>query len=171
MRCTFEDCNAELHKKTRSGFCSRHRRVIYTRKWSAEHKEYFAERYQQDKSKIRARLDAISREQKSLKNKKWYEKNKEHAKQVSAQWAKNNPHKRAATFAKYRATKLQAIPKWLSDSQLKAIESIYKSCPVGYEVDHMVPLQGKEVRGLHVPWNLQYLTVSDNRQKSNKAGK
>jgi hypothetical protein len=142
---------------------------MYTRAWSSKHREYFAERYQQDKDEIRARIDAVPKEQKSLKDKKWYQRNKEHVKETSTRWAKNNPHKRAAGSAKYRATKLQATPDWLSTEQLKEIENLYKNCPVGHEVDHIVPLQGKEVRGLHVPWNLQYLTISKNRQKSNKA--
>jgi len=68
-----------------------------------------------------------------------------------------------------RARKLQATPKWLSKEQIQTIKDIYFKCPIGYHVDHIVPLSSKEVNGLHVPWNLQYLPGIVNKIKSNKA--
>jgi 5-methylcytosine-specific restriction endonuclease McrA len=61
--------------------------------------------------------------------------------------------------------KMLATPVWVDEDEL---ESVYLNCPNGYAVDHIVPLQGKNVSGLHVPWNLQYLTRSDNSKKKNK---
>lgn len=66
--------------------------------------------------------------------------------------------------AKYRAVKLQALPKWADTA---AITQFYRSCPEGYHVDHIIPLQGKYVCGLHVLNNLQYLSISDNCSKGN----
>lgn len=64
----------------------------------------------------------------------------------------------------YQVMKHQRIPKW---ADLKAIRRFYEACPKGYEVDHIIPLMGKNVCGLHVLENLQYLTIFENRSKGN----
>lgn len=56
-------------------------------------------------------------------------------------------------------------PKWANKDKIK---EIYKNRPKGFDVDHIIPLQGKFVSGLHVENNLQYLTVKENRSKYNK---
>lgn len=66
--------------------------------------------------------------------------------------------------AKRHAAKLQRTPIW---SETEAIKNFYANCPEGYEVDHIIPLQGKLVSGLHVLGNLQYLLMSENRSKNN----
>lgn len=50
----------------------------------------------------------------------------------------------------------------------EGIKEFYANCPEGYEVDHIIPLRGVTVSGLHVISNLQYLLKEDNRVKSNK---
>jgi 5-methylcytosine-specific restriction endonuclease McrA len=79
-------------------------------------------------------------------------------------WEKANPHKRSWYRRKAKQRMASACPKWVDQKQLK---EIYKACPVGMEVDHIVPLKGIIVSGLHVPWNLQYLTKEENRKKNN----
>ena len=63
-----------------------------------------------------------------------------------------------------RALKLKAIPKW---ANLEKIKEIYQKRKKGYHVDHIIPLQGKNVCGLHVENNLQYLKAKDNLSKGN----
>lgn len=131
----------------------------------------------------------------SIYQKKYYLKNKERINERDKLYRLNNKEKRKETArlyllknkqkrketvklynlknrlfinfltAKRRAAKLKATPKF---ANLKKIKEIYKNCPKGYHVDHIIPLQGKNVCGLHVEWNLQYLTPSDNCSKSNK---
>ncbi len=66
--------------------------------------------------------------------------------------------------ASYKAAKLERIAGW---ANLEEISKIYYNCPEGYHVDHIVPLQGKLVSGLHVENNLQYLTAEENIRKHN----
>jgi 5-methylcytosine-specific restriction endonuclease McrA len=58
----------------------------------------------------------------------------------------------------------KAKPPWVKWS---VISDIYKKCPEGYQVDHIIPLNHPDVCGLHVPWNLQYLKQEDNLRKTN----
>lgn len=80
----------------------------------------------------------------------------------------NNKFSYNAKEAKRRAVKLQRTPKWLTKEDHQKIKNIYENCPKGYHVDHIIPLQGKNISGLHVPSNLTYLPATDNRKKSNK---
>jgi 5-methylcytosine-specific restriction endonuclease McrA len=69
----------------------------------------------------------------------------------------------------------RATPRWLSTEQKTAIQSVYDrarsmtlSSGILHHVDHIIPLKGRAVCGLHVSWNLQVLTRDENVRKSNK---
>jgi len=90
-------------------------------------------------------------------------------------WRKRNRGKVNAKASKRRAVKLKATPKWLTKEQYKEMESLYIEAVrltivtgIPHEVDHIVPLQGRDVSGLHVPWNLKVIPRSVNRSKNNK---
>lgn len=74
-----------------------------------------------------------------------------------------------------RAEKLKRVPVWLTDEDIEKIKSIYREAlKVTHEtgkvhhVDHIIPLQGDIVSGLHVPDNLQVITAKENFVKNNR---
>ena len=122
--------------------------------------------------------------------KKYYEENKERLKQEFKEYYKNNREairlrgkkhyeENKALYLMYsktrKATLKKRTPVWLSDDEYSKIKDIYVQCKLVSEtteelhhVDHIVPLCGKNVCGLNVPWNLQILKAEDNLEKSNK---
>jgi len=105
----------------------------------------------------------------------WREANKDLANALTRQWANKNPEKVYENTAKRRANKLQRTPAWLNSEQKQEIRDMYEAAyelskvfPYKLHVDHIVPLRGDNVSGLHVPWNLQLLPAVANMSKSNK---
>ena len=106
-------------------------------------------------------------------NNMYKSKSKEIKQQVSI-YKKNNKGKVSALTAKRRAQNLKAMPKWLTKEQIAEINLIYKIASwlnawklEQFHVDHIIPLQGRNISGLHVPWNLQIITKSENLVKAN----
>lgn len=98
-------------------------------------------------------------------DKEYRDLNKEHILAHSKQYYSKHKKEISANKAKRRATKLQATPNW---ANLIAIKEIYRTCPEGYHVDHIVPLQNDLVCGLHCEFNLQHLSASENLSKGNR---
>ena len=89
-------------------------------------------------------------------------------------WQSNNRDKMNATAATVRSKRIKRKPKWIKDVFVEEIKVWYRRAKLIkqftgelWEVDHIVPLNGKKVSGLHVPWNLQLLTKKQNRDKRN----
>lgn len=89
-------------------------------------------------------------------------------------WRQNNKDKTRYNVAKYTSSKDKRTPKWLSIEDLWFIKEVYSLAVYRtectgkqWQVDHIVPLRGGNVSGLHVPWNLQILSQSENAQKNN----
>lgn len=106
---------------------------------------------------------------------KWRSKNREKIAQKNAEWYESNKAKCFEKAAARRASKLMATPRWLTDEQKEEMRIEYQlaqwcSDVMGdeYHVDHIVPLKGKLVCGLHVPWNLRVIRGADNRSKGNR---
>lgn len=102
-------------------------------------------------------------------NRLYRENNPDKKKAISKRWQDNNKPRRAANEAKRRSGKRMATPSWLTEEDHQAILKIYEYAnSLGFHVDHIVPLKHKLVCGLHVPWNLQPLSPSENVKKHNK---
>lgn len=113
--------------------------------YTERHKEYARKNYLKNKQKVDAR------------NKEWFEQ---------------NPHKRTQYVNKRRAAKLNATPNWIDNAKISMVYEkakwLGKLTGKEYHVDHVVPLQGKNVCGLHCWANLQILEKKLNIRKSNK---
>lgn len=101
---------------------------------------------------------------------------RDHGKSKARQLArqKANPAKYAVSAAKHRATKLQRTPAWVDADAIWMIEQAYELAVLrtklfgfSWHVDHIIPLQGKAVSGLHVPTNLQVIPGLQNIAKNN----
>jgi 5-methylcytosine-specific restriction endonuclease McrA len=169
----------------------------YLRRYRAENKEkiklaarkhYLANREKRieearqyrtvNKHKINAKLKEkyIQKKDEILaRNSKHYHNNKDKIKKKRDEYRKSNLALHNYRGALRHAAKLRATPKWLTDFDKQYIKHIYiqakelqKLDRIPREVDHIIPLQGETVCGLHVPWNLQILTKSENSRKKNK---
>jgi hypothetical protein len=120
-------------------------------------------------------------EKKYLKNLKFkkqdFKNNPKKYRVKNKKWFVENIDKHNALSKKRKAAKLQRTPVWLTDKHFEQIEEFYTVCKMfqmytgeQYHVDHIVPLQGKNVSGLHTPWNLQILPAKQNLSKGNNHG-
>lgn len=102
---------------------------------------------------------------------KWRRENHEKNRVRLAKWHAENPEKNRASRAKRRASLLQATPPWADLDAIKAVyveQQFYLDLGLDVHVDHIIPLQGKTVCGLHVHWNLRVVLAEDNIRKGNK---
>lgn len=105
---------------------------------------------------------------------RWKANNPERAVEVSRKTRLKNAGRVQANKAKYRAAKTNRTPHWLTEIDLFEMQCIYiyrtalQSIGLKYEVDHIIPLQGKTVSGLHIPENLRVIPTELNRIKNNK---
>lgn len=109
------------------------------------------------------------------KQKEWRDANIEKVREANRKSKQKNKARVLATNNKRRAEKINRTPSWLSEDDINEMKKIYdiaqrKSEIEGreYHVDHIIPLKGKYVSGLHVPNNLQIITAAENMKKNNK---
>lgn len=109
-----------------------------------------------------------NRVKRNMQSLEWTKKNKDKKLEICKKSYRKNRKQSFVNAANRRARLLLAMPKWLTEEHKAQLRIIYKNRPDGYHVDHIVPLKGKIVCGLHVPWNLQYLPATENFSKGSQ---
>lgn len=160
-----EDWRAERLEKQRKALSASPERITRRR-------EYAKERSKIDAVAEKRRLDDRARYNKVYKNDPVY---KEKMKDRGARYAKENKPLVNEKSGRRRAMRVLGTPVWLTDHQKAETLWLYtwaavlsRFTGIPHVVDHIVPLQGVLVCGLHVPWNLQVLTRTENILKANK---
>lgn len=138
--------------------------VRHREKRRLQQKEYYQRVAKERRQQQREELNTKAREYRSIDP----EKHRERVRK----WAKENPEKEAANKAKRRAIRRNATVLWADNAAIQQVYSdaraLSEDLGVQFEVDHIIPLRGKLVCGLHWQGNLQIIPANDNRKKANK---
>jgi len=169
--------NKEYHQKYRA---DNKERIAARKKaeYEANKKRVLAKRkvyYEQNKEEVKARVLVYQVENKGKRNayaERYREANRERINLNIRKWSKNNLHKRRGTNAARYAVQIKRMPLWFEKDTVTNIYAIAKLqtelTGIPHQVDHIVPLQGKTVSGLHCYDNLQIITASENQAKGNR---
>jgi hypothetical protein len=153
----------------------------------AKRNAYLAIWREKNRDKTRAsqqRYYEANRESCNAKALTCQKKNREYYSKQAMQWVTENKERHlqnrrnhyfrnsAAEIARVRQRqgKIKHGNMFMNQAEQAEVQGIYNFCRIfkGFEVDHIIPLNGKNVSGLHVLNNLQVLTIKDNRSKSNR---
>lgn len=135
-------------------------------KWRKDNKE----RYRKRLKEYFSREDVLARMRQTTKE--WSAKNKDKKRESDKAYVAKNVARVRSYKAKRRAKERSATPPWIAKEHLDAIRAIYEEAErltqetgIPHQVDHIVPLSGKTVSGLHVPWNLRAIPAVENNRR------
>jgi 5-methylcytosine-specific restriction endonuclease McrA len=181
-KCSQEKLETEFHKnkRTKSGYqslCKECRLAFYQlnqERLRAEQAAAYPSRKAKYNAAARARYKANP--DKYLTRATAYTKSHpEGRKAICRTYRENNKGYYASKCAARRARRLKATPPWLTAEHHAEMKLMYETAAfltdllgVQHHVDHKHPLQAVNACGLHVPWNLQILTATENISKGNR---
>jgi hypothetical protein len=143
-------CAAAAHKAWREG----------------KNREEFLEEERRRHAALRA--NPIQKEKARLRLNKWRRDNPEKAKAQRH----SQPHMKAERERARQATKINATPAWADREAIRAVyahaRKMTEETGIPHEVDHIIPLRGRTVTGLHVHQNLRVIPESENVRKGNR---
>lgn len=144
----------------------------YWPKYQEEHKDELlqaaTEYYESNKEACLARMKIWNLENKDRvveHNKEYYEEHKEEILAHNKKYRQEHPEIINAYKIKSQTNRGLRVPEWADWDNIKVVYAVAHSQSM--EVDHIIPLQGDEVSGLHVSWNLKPTTPEENRLKYN----
>lgn len=159
-------CSTNLSKKYYADNSERVKGVV--KEYSKNNKETIAAKSKEYRTKNEEALKERS--------KKYYQENKEHiiakVRAYYPAYIKANKDIKNASTARRRSKKLHATVSWGDSISIRAFYKeaarLTQETGIPHHVDHIVPLQGKNVSGLHWEGNMQILTASENSSKGNR---
>lgn len=163
--------------------CQRTRSATFRKQNPEYHHEYNVQYYPNNKeriaklsnayyAKMRQENPELLKHRQDVNHLKYRVTHRQEFLEREKKWRNENPAKANRRNVNRRTRRLNATPKWID---IQKIWNIYEQCAAinkisttKHEVDHIVPLQGKTVCGLHVDYNLRIITKSENSKKHNK---